>query len=84
MPERYFTIQDWTDPEPWALLRVNRGLYERWVPDNGWVDTPYFAAYFNGGEMGAREVTAAEAEELQKAGIGSAGAENAEIMRGKP
>lgn len=63
---RFFAIQDAGDPEPWALVRVMpRGLYERWTSE-GWVDMPFFAAYFVGGEPGAREVDQDEAEALKQ------------------
>lgn len=65
---RFYSITDSGDNAPWALVAVReRGLYEMWVPGTGWVDMPYFATYFVGGEPGAREVDAAEAERLQGA-----------------
>lgn len=65
---RFYSITDSGDNAPWALVAVrDRGLYEMWVPGTGWVDMPYFATYFVGGEPGAREVDAAEAERLQGA-----------------
>lgn len=63
----YFVIQDAGDPGPWALVRVKpHGLYEMWTgPDSGWVDMPYFAAYFVGGEIGARQIEESEVEGFQ-------------------
>lgn len=63
---RFYSITDHGDTEPWALVAVrDRGLYEMWVAGTGWVDMPYFATYFGGGDTGAREVDSAEAERLQ-------------------
>lgn len=65
---RFYSITDSGDTAPWALVAVrDRGLYEMWIPDAGWVDMPYFATYFAGGEPGAREVDATEAEALKGA-----------------
>ena len=63
----YFVIQDAGDTKPWALVRVRpRGLYERWCgPEEEWVDMPFFAAYFVGGEIGARQIDAAQAEQFK-------------------
>jgi hypothetical protein len=81
---RYYTITDLGERKPWALVRVNGALYERWVPGKGWVDTPYFLTYFVGGDVGAKEVSEAEATRLQGIGIGIEGVPGAEAMRGAP
>lgn len=60
---RYYAITD-GDPEPWALVRADGGAYYMWVGAE-WVDMPYFASYFGGGEYGKREVSAEEAEGLK-------------------
>jgi hypothetical protein len=64
---RFFAIQDVGDPSPWALVRiVTPGIYERWTgPTEEWVDMPFFAAYFVGGEIGATEIDPAHAEALK-------------------
>lgn len=63
---RFFVIQDPGDPRPWALVAVRpRGLYEMWTGTE-WVDMPYFAAYFVGGEIGARETYPANVEQWKQ------------------
>lgn len=59
---RYFVIQDPGDAQPWALVAMKpRGLYEMWTGQE-WVDMPYFATYFVGGNIGAKAIEPAEVE----------------------
>jgi hypothetical protein len=61
----YFVIQDAGDPAPWALVAVRpRGLYEMWTGTE-WVDMPFFASYFVGGEIGARQIEPAQVEAMK-------------------
>lgn len=63
---KFYAIADTGDPEPWALVRVpdRGGLYEMWDGAE-WVDMPFFATYFSGGEAGAVEVEEGESEMLK-------------------
>lgn len=63
--DSYFVIQDAGDPAPWALVAVRpRGLYEMWTGTK-WVDTPSFATYFVGGEIGARQIEPAQVDVMK-------------------
>jgi hypothetical protein len=80
---RYYSLTDPGDSEPWALMSVCNGVYERWVPGHGWVDAPALAAYMYD-DPGATEITAEQAAKLQEAGIGPLSDAAVEAIRGRP
>lgn len=78
---RYYVIQDSGDSEPWALVAVKpRGLYEMWTGDE-WVDMPFFATYFVGGDVGAKGIEPDEVEGY-KASVRRPSAGAVAMMRG--
>jgi hypothetical protein len=77
----FCTITELGETRPWALLRVVGGLYERWAPHLGWVDSPFFGTYFAGTDPGARPVSEAEAEKLKSDPVIAAHAGSAELGR---
>jgi hypothetical protein len=72
----WLAMQDYNDPEPWAVAAFNAKVgMALWFPEaRQWVDDPeYLAPFFLRGESGAKPIPAAEAEALLRKGVGPPG-----------
>lgn len=79
---QFWKLQDRGDRVPYGVAADDNGTPRLFVPGRGLVHWPSVASYLYEGEIGAKQITEAEAKRLMKAGVGKIDAAYADVHKG--